>query len=182
MSPEMVQLYLFEIQLFSADGRKQHFPTDDQGVVLFMSADTKLIVVKSEVLPYVFCKVLDVKKLLATGDEKSSAAACKRVGISRSAFYKYRDCVFTYEEKLTQKIISLYMMLRDEPGVLSGVLAALHSMNTNILTVNQSIPVDGVAAVSISVRLVGGAEESFKVKTVLSELNGVVDIKILSGE
>ena len=182
MSPEMIQLYLFEIQLFSADGRKQHFPTDDQGVVLFMSADTKLIVVNSEVLPDVFCKVLDVKKLLATGDEKSSAAACKRVGISRSAFYKYRDCVFTYEEKLTQKIISLYMMLRDEPGVLSGVLAALHSMNTNILTVNQSIPVDGVAAVSISVRLVGGAEESFKVKTVLSELNGVVDIKILSGE
>ena len=111
-----------------------------------MNAASKLIVVNSDVLPDVFIKVIEVKKLLARGEEKSSAAACKRVGISRSAFYKYRDCVFTYEEKLTQKIISLNMTLKDEPGVLSGVLAALHGMNTNILTVNQSIPVDGVAA------------------------------------
>ena len=84
-----------------------------------MSAASKLIVVNSDVLPDVFIKVIEVKKLLARGEEKSSAAACKRVGISRSAFYKYRDCVFTYEEKLTQKIISLNMTLKDEPGTAS---------------------------------------------------------------
>lgn len=147
-----------------------------------MNAASKLIVVNSDVLPDVFIKVIEVKKLLARGEEKSSASACKRVGISRSAFYKYRDCVFTYEEKLTQKIISLNMTLKDEPGVLSGVLAALHGMNTNILTVNQSIPVDGVAAVSVSLRPEGGAEESYKIIGVLSELGGVVDVKIISGE
>ena len=118
-----------------------------------MDGYPQLIVVSSEVVPEVFLKVLDVKKLIARGEEKSSASACKAVGISRSAYYKYKDCVFSYEEKFTQKIISVYAVLRDESGVLSGLISTLHSMNANILTVNQSIPVDGVATVTISLRL-----------------------------
>ncbi len=142
----------------------------------------QLIVVSANVLPEIFSKVLEVKRLLARGEEKSSAAACKTIGISRSAYYKYKDCVFSYEEKLTQKIISLYVVLKDEPGVLSSVLATLYSLNSNVLTVNQNIPIDGVATVTISFRLNGTADGTYMLKSILSELYGVVDIKMISGE
>lgn len=142
---------------------------------------SRLMVVSADVLPEVFTKVLEVKRLIARGEQKSSAAACKAVGISRSAYYKYKDSIFSYEEKLMQKIISLYAVLRDEPGVLSSVLAALHSLNANILTVNQNIPIDGVAAVTLSLRL-NDVGEPYMLKSILSGIHGVVDVKIISGE
>ena len=123
-----------------------------------MENKSQFIVVDSEVLPEVISKVLEVKKLLANKEEKSSASACKRVGVSRSAYYKYRNSVYSYEEKLMQKIITLSVLLKDEPGVLSSVLVSLHSLHANILTVNQSIPVDGVATVTISSRLNNGSQ------------------------
>ncbi|MEG0614474.1 MAG: ACT domain-containing protein [Oscillospiraceae bacterium] len=144
--------------------------------------ESQLIVVSASVLPEIFSKVLDVKKLLARGEEKSSAAACKNVGISRSAYYKYKDCVYSYEEKLMQKIISLYAVLKDEPGVLSSVLSTLHSLSANVLTVNQNIPIDSVATVTISLRLKDGTDEPYMLTSILSKLYGVVDIKIISGE
>jgi chorismate mutase len=141
-----------------------------------------LIVVDSSVLPEVIIKVLQVKKMLANKEAKSSAAACKEIGVSRSAYYKYRDCVFSYDEKLMQKIITLHMLLKDEPGVLSSVLVSLHSLNANILTVNQSIPIDAVATVTISLRLNESFEEAVTMKSIIAELQGVVDIQLLSGE
>lgn len=144
--------------------------------------ESHLIVVDAKVLPETFSKVLEAKRLLARGEEKSSAAACKTAGISRSAFYKYKDSIFSYEEKLTQKILSLYAVLKDEPGVLSSVLASLYSLNANVLTVNQNIPIDGVATVTISLRLTGGGEDTYMLKSILKGLYGVVDIKIISGE
>lgn len=147
-----------------------------------MENKSQFIVVDSEVLPEVISKVLEVKKLLANKEEKSSASACKRVGVSRSAYYKYRNSVYSYEEKLMQKIITLSVLLKDEPGVLSSVLVSLHSLHANILTVNQSIPVDGVATVTISLRLNKGFEEAQEMKSIISELKGVVEIQLLSGE
>lgn len=141
-----------------------------------------LIVVDSSVLPEVILKVLQVKKMMANKEAKSSAAACKLVGVSRSAYYKYRDCVYSYEEKLMQKIITLYMLLKDEPGVLSSVLVSLHNLSANILTVNQSIPIDSVATVTISLRLNESFDEAIAMKSIISELRGVVDIQLLSGE
>ena len=144
--------------------------------------ESQLVVVSTDVLPEIFPKVLEVKRLLACGEEKSSASACKRVGVSRSAYYKYRNSVYSYEEKLMQKIITLSVLLKDEPGVLSSVLVSLHSLHANILTVNQSIPVDGVATVTISLRLNNGFEEAQEMKSIISELKGVVEIQLLSGE
>ncbi len=85
----------------------------------------QLVVVDSKVLPEIYLKVLEAKKMIARGDAKNSVGACKAVGISRSAYYKYKDCVFTYEDKLTHKIISLYAVLKVEPGVLSSILTVL---------------------------------------------------------
>ncbi len=81
---------------------------------------------------------------MAQKSEKSLASACKKAEISRSAYYKYKDCVFSYDEVFSRKIVNLYLLLNDRPGVLSSVLVFLHSLNANILTVNQNIPVDGV--------------------------------------
>ena len=147
-----------------------------------MDNKSQLIVVESDVLPDVILKVLEVKKLLANREEKSSASACKRIGVSRSAYYKYRNSVFSYEEKLTSQIITLYMLLKDEPGVLSSVLVSLHDLNANILTVNQNIPVDSVATVTVSLRLSGGFEEADAIRSAIAQQSGVVEIKLLSGE
>lgn len=147
-----------------------------------MDNKSQLIVVDSAVLPEVILKVLEVKKLLANKEEKSSASACKRVGVSRSAYYKYRSCVFSYEEKIMQRIITLYMILKDEPGVLSSVLVSLHNLNSNILTVNQSIPIDGVATVTISLRLNESFDEAIVMKSIIASLKGVVEVQLLSGE
>lgn len=142
----------------------------------------QLIVVDASVLPDVINKVLKVKKLLANKEEKSSAAACKRVGISRSAYYKYKDCVFSYEDKLTQRIMNLHAVLRDEAGVLSNVLSALYALEANLLMVNQNIPIDGVAEVTFSIRLGHGLQSPVTLREHLMQIDGVVDVKILSGE
>ncbi|MCR4646010.1 MAG: ACT domain-containing protein [Oscillospiraceae bacterium] len=147
-----------------------------------MEHRSQLIVVDASVLPDVIGKVLEVKKLLAFREEKSSAAACKRVGISRSAYYKYKDCVFSYEDKLTQRIINLHIILRDEAGVLSNVLSALYALEANILTVNQNIPIDGVAGVTFSIRLGADVQSPHSIEDKLQTVDGVVSVKILSGE
>ena len=147
-----------------------------------MEDKSQLIVVDANILPDVFTKVLEVKKLMARKDEKSFASACKRIGISRSAYYKYKDSVFSYDELFNRKIVNLYLLLNDIPGVLSSVLVFLNSINANILTVNQSIPVDGAAAVNISIRLTSEINEEIKSLNSISDLEGVLEIKILSAE
>jgi len=147
-----------------------------------MEQHSRLVVVEASVLPDVISKVLEVKRLLASQEEKSSAAACKRVGISRSAYYKYKDCVFSYEDKLTQRIINLQLTLRDEAGVLSSVLQMLYAQSANVLTVNQSIPIDGVAGVTISIKMGGELQNPQELGEKLRTVEGVVAMKILSGE
>ncbi len=147
-----------------------------------MEHNTQLIVVDAHILPDVFTKVLEVKKLMARKDEKSFASACKRIGISRSAYYKYKDSVFSYDELFNRKIVNLYMLLNDKPGVLSSVLVFLNSINANIMTVNQSIPVDGAAAVNISIRLNADINEELKLLNSISDLEGVLEAKVLSAE
>ncbi len=147
-----------------------------------MNDNKQLIVVDVSVLPDVFPKVIEVKKLMAQKGEKSLASACKRIGISRSAYYKYKGCVFPYEELFTRRIVNLYLLLNDSPGVLSSVLAFLHDLNANILTVNQGIPIDGAAAVNISLRLTGGSDDELNALNSIKNLDGVLEVKLLSAE
>ena len=140
------------------------------------------VVISREVLPEIFTKVIEVKRLLACGEEKSSAAACKRTGISRSAYYKYRDSVITYDEKLTHKIISLFAVLRDEPGVLSSLLNSIHQNGANVMTLNQSVPVDGAASVTATVKLNESSPDPSQCIKMLSQIDGVVEMRLISGE
>ena len=138
--------------------------------------------VDRRVLPEVFIKVMEVKQRLNTGESVSVNEAVRKTGLSRSAYYKYKDCVFSYEDKLTQRIINLHLTLRDEAGVLSSVLSALYALDANILTVNQNIPIDGVAGVTFSIRLGGEVQTPHALEERLQDVEGVVSVKILSGE
>lgn len=139
-----------------------------------------LVVVDASVLPEIILKVLTVKRMLANREEKSSAAACRAVGISRSAFYKYRDSVFVYEEQMQQKVFTVMLFLRDRSGVLSGVLAALYAADANLLTINQSVPVDGAAIVTVSFRMEDAAHIPALCQS-LRALDGVTEVRLISG-
>ncbi len=141
----------------------------------------KYLLVDTSVLPEVFLKVIDAKKLLAQGKVKSASEAARLAGISRSAFYKYKDCVQPYHSKISDHIVTIYASLADEPGVLSSVISQLYNSGANILTLNQNIPVDSVAHVSISAKVgsITCSEEALvdQIRT----LPGVVNAKLLSG-
>ncbi len=143
---------------------------------------SNLVVVSDDVLPEIISKVLEAKRMKARGEAKNSSDACRAVGISRSAYYKYKDSVFTYEERLANKIISLYLVLCDEKGVLSAVLSKLYEHSVNILTVNQNIPVDDVATVTVSFRFEESGISTSHLRDEIAAINGVVSVKIISGE
>lgn len=141
-----------------------------------------LLLISPEVLPPVFEKVIKAKQLLASGAAKTASDAAKMSGISRSAFYKYKDFVFSYHPAEEGRIITLNTVLRDSPGVLSTLIAALSSQGANILTVNQNIPVNGVASVSLSIRtnlLRLGLDE---LMDSLRTVDGVVSLEQILGE
>lgn len=144
--------------------------------------DSRPVIVSSDVLPDIILKVLKAKQMKARGEVSTSAEACRVVGISRSAYYKYKDSVFNYEEQFTNNILSVYCVLRDEKGVLSSIISKLYDLNTNILTINQNIPIDSVATVTISLRFDHTIQSTANLKKELLALNGVVDVKIISGE
>lgn len=113
----------------------------------------RLLVVDTRALPEVFERVLTAKNLLATGAALSASEAARQAGISRTAFYKYRDLVFPYDASASAGgLLTVHLLLNDRPGVLSAVLAAFAEAGANILTVNQNIPVGGAATVSVAAR------------------------------
>lgn len=144
-----------------------------------VSDKTKYLLVDASVLPEVFLLVVEAKQLLARGKAKSLSEAAELVGISRSTFYKYKDAVFTYDSELSRRVATIYAELEDRAGVLSSLLAALCECGANILTINQNIPVDGVAPVSISVRN-EGPDDPEALRARLGSLDGVVTVRLLS--
>jgi len=142
----------------------------------------KYLLVDSRVLPEVFYKVVYAKRLLAKGKAKSSSEAAKMAGVSRSAFYKYKDCVFPYESKMGDSISTFSAALEDEPGVLASLIAELYRVGANILTVNQSIPIDGVALVTVSARTIGVMMDDDKLLKLLRSVAGVVDVRKINSQ
>lgn len=139
-----------------------------------------LVIVDEAVLPEVIVKVLRAKELRAASQQMSSSEACRIVGISRSAYYKYKDSVFRYEEQSQENILSLGLLLRDKQGVLSAVISQLYEQGFNIIKINQNAPVDSVASVSISVRRDGLCSDD-KLKNDLSRIDGVIEVRLTSG-
>lgn len=134
----------------------------------------KIALVSISALPDVFEKVLKAKEMLASGDAKTASEAAQLCGISRSAFYKYKDSIFAYNQ---QHVINLRAELRDVAGSLSELLSVLYKYDANVLTVNQGIPTDNVAAVTVSMRLDNEQHSVDDIIEALSLLKGVVSIE-----
>lgn len=119
-------------------------------------------IVESTVLPEIYLKVAEAKRLLETGEERTVNAATRRTGISRSAFYKYKDAIRPFQDMLHGRIVTIQILLRNEPGALSCVLNLLADRGGNVLTINQGIPGGGAAAVTVGLETSGlsaGLEE-----------------------
>lgn len=140
-----------------------------------------MVVVNESVLPEVIVKVLRAKEIKAASGQLSVSQACRIADVSRSAYYKYKDCVFRYEEQTAENVLSLSLLLKDRQGVLSAVISRLYELGLNIIKINQTPPADGVAAVSISVRKDSGNVEREELLMQLGELDGVSGVRISSG-
>lgn len=111
----------------------------------------ELYVVNSKILPEIFTKVLEVKTLIHTGKVKDISEGVKAVGISRSAYYKYKDFVFLLSEGSKGRKATFSLLINHEAGVLSNVLDKLRACNANIITINQDIPINNAASVNLTV-------------------------------
>lgn len=141
----------------------------------------KYYLVEASVLPEIFAKVIEAKELLETGQVRTVADAVACVDISRSAFYKYKDAVRPFTDMLHGRIITVQVMLRDIPGVLSAVLNVFAELGGNILTINQSIPVNGCAAVSIGAETSGLKVPMEELLSAVGAVEGVIRCEILAG-
>ena len=139
---------------------------------------------KERAVPEVLLKVVEAKRLLETGKVHTVNEAADQAGISRSSFYKYKDDIFPFHENSRGTIITLTFQMEDEPGLLSDVLKIIAQFGANILTIHQSIPINGVASLSLSMQVL---PTTGNVSDMLEELRGqqgVMHVKILaeSGE
>ena len=142
-----------------------------------MAPATKFYLVSAEALPEIFIKVAEAKRMLQV---RPAGDAARTVGISRSAFYKYRDAVRPFNDMKTGRIITFYTMLKNNPGVLSNVLSIFAGSGANILTINQSIPTNGCAAVTISAETSEMQESIEEMMARALALEGVVRFDILA--
>ena len=145
-----------------------------------MARKIKYYLVAAEALPEIFIRVAEAKRMMQTGEADTVGAATKMAGISRSAFYKYRDAVRPFNDMKTGRIITFYAMLKNNPGVLSNVLSIFAESGANILTINQSIPTNGCAAVTISAETSEMQESIEEMMATASALEGVVRFDILA--
>lgn len=146
-----------------------------------MGTKTKFYIVAADALPEIFIRVAEAKRMLQTGEADTVGAATRQVGISRSAFYKYKDAVQPFNDMKAEHIITFYCMLKDNTGVLSSVLAVFAASGANILTINQSIPTNGCAAVTISAETSDMDQSLEELITTASTVEGVVKFEILAG-
>ena len=141
----------------------------------------RYFIVSADALPEVFVKVAEAKRMLQVGEVNTVGQAAAAVGISRSAFYKYKDAVQPFQNMKAGHIITLYALLKDNPGVLSGYLSIFAASGANILTINQTIPTNGCAGVTVSIE---SSDMTVAMEEMISRLttaNGVLRFEIMAG-
>ena len=141
----------------------------------------KYYIVEAKALPEVFLKVAEAKWLLETGEATTVNEAARATGISRSAFYKYRDAIAPFQNLMAGRILTFQFILRDVTGLLSSILTIFAQFDANILTINQTIPTNGCASVTISAEttnMSSGVEDMLRS---LEAIDGVLKAEILAG-
>lgn len=135
---------------------------------------SRYFLVDADILPEVFIKVVEAKELLETGEASTVAEASARVGISRSAFYKYKDSITPFQDLKRGRMLTLHITLRHRMGVLSSVLALFADTGANILTINQSIPMNGAALVTITFET---ADMTITAQELMDRVRGIDGVK-----
>ena len=138
--------------------------------------------VDRKVLPEVFIKVMEVKQRLNTGESVSVNEAVRKTGLSRSAYYKYKDSVLPFYEAASGKKVTLLISVENFQGILSSIIQIISASRANILTINQNIPINGLADISISIETVSMLGLLDDVVNDIDRLAGVRKGTILSRE
>lgn len=142
----------------------------------------KYYVVKEKAVPEVLLKVLEVKRQMESNRKLTIQQATEKVGISRSSFYKYQDDIFPFHDNAKGKTITFILQMDDEPGILSDVLKIIAEYHGNILTIHQSIPINGVATLTISVDIAPELGDAAAMVEHIEERAGVHELRILGRE
>lgn len=129
--------------------------------------------VREDILPEALVKTLQVKELLARGDFATVHEAAEHVGLSRSAYYKYRDGIFPLNRMERERIVTVSMDMEHRSGVLSRVLSLVASFEGNVLTIHQTIPLQGMANVVLSVELNAAMERIGEMMQTIKAVEGV---------
>ena len=147
-----------------------------------MGETTKYFVVKQKAIPEVLLKVVEAKRLLESEKVLTIQEAVDAVGISRSSFYKYKDDIFPFHDNTQGTTITLTFQMDDEPGILSDVLKIIAEYRANILTIHQSIPINGIASLTLSIQVL---QTTGDISRMIEQLEGqpsVHHVKILAKE
>ena len=139
----------------------------------------KYYVVREKAVPEVLILVVEAKKLLDSGRAETVQEATEMVGISRSSFYKYKDDIFPFHAETRGKTITFIIQMDDEPGILSEVLTTVAHFHGNILTIHQSIPINGVAMLTLSVDILPGSGDAAAMVEDIEQRRGIHYVKIL---
>ena len=143
---------------------------------------SKYYVVRDKALPEVLQKVAEAKQLLDKNRSMTVQEATERLGLSRSSFYKYKDDIFPFHEEAKGKTITFIIQMDDEPGLLSGVLKTIADFHANILTIHQSIPVNGIATLTLSIDILPQTGDVAEMVTKIESVGGIQYVKILARE
>ena len=147
-----------------------------------MSERTNYFVLKEKAVPEVLLKVVEAKRLFESGKATSVQEATEAVGISRSSFYKYKDDIFPFYDNTKGKTVTFVVQMDDEQGLLSDLLHIVAVYKANILTIHQSIPVNGVATLTLSVEVKANTGNVSRMVEEIEEQSGIHYVKILSRE
>ena len=146
-----------------------------------MANTPKYYIVEASALPEVFIKVAEAKRLLSTGKAATVNDATQTTGISRSAFYKYRDAVMPFQDMRSSRIITFQILLHDEPGSLNKLLTTLADHRANIMTINSIVPSNGSAVVTIAAETVNLELPLEDLLEEFRQVPGVIKADILAG-
>ena len=146
-----------------------------------MAKTPEYYVVEASALPEVFLKVAEAKRLLSTGEASTVNDATRITGISRSAFYKYRDAILPFQHMMSGRIITFQLLLQDEPGALSYLLTIFADHHANIMTINSIVPTNGCAIVTISAETINLTISLEEMLRLMRQMRGVLKADILAG-
>ena len=147
-----------------------------------MEEKISYFVLREKAVPEVLLKVAEAKRLIDSGKAVSVQEATEAVGISRSSFYKYKDDIFPYHENTRGKTVIMVIQMDDEPGILSVVLKSIADFHANILTIHQSIPVNGIASLTLNVDVFEDTKDVEEMVKAIEELKGIHYAKIIARE